>query len=71
MIKIEIFRSKQRFGKNLLKNLVYIGIFSHFIVNLMMTGGFLYVSSLNYPGAQALIKIHEFEPKNSSKCLKL
>ena len=58
---------KHRINKKILKHLIYVAIICHFIANLLLTGGFLYVSRLNYPGANALIKLHELEPVNASK----
>jgi hypothetical protein len=48
----------------LIKNLINIGIFLHFCLNIATTCGFLYISRLNYPGASALIRLHELENKD-------
>lgn len=42
-------------------------LYSHLLINLAITAGFLYVSRLNYPGATALLKLHELEAQNQSK----
>ncbi len=34
---------------------------------MALTLGFVYASSNNYPGAQALLKLHELEPKTNRK----
>jgi hypothetical protein len=47
-----------------IKNLINIGIFLHFCLNIAATCGFLYISRLNYPGASALIRLHELENKD-------
>nr|XP_006823073.1 PREDICTED: dol-P-Man:Man(7)GlcNAc(2)-PP-Dol alpha-1,6-mannosyltransferase-like [Saccoglossus kowalevskii] len=47
---------------NLHKSVVYkiltIGVIGHFVLNTLISSGFLYVSSINYPGGQALWQLH-------------
>jgi hypothetical protein len=57
---------RNRKSGSLMKSLVLFAIYSHFIFNLAITGGFLYISKLNYPGGNALMKLHELEPRNTS-----
>ncbi|CAF0720487.1 unnamed protein product [Brachionus calyciflorus] len=56
---------KLRLKRNFVKNLILLGFYAHLIINLVITSGFLHVSRLNYPGAQALNKLHEIESKES------
>jgi hypothetical protein len=39
----------------------------HYLFNLIGTCGFLYISKINYPGAEALLKLHKIEDTNTRK----
>ena len=72
MVKLTfmILKSRKKRAKwAFVKNIILFGLYLHLIANLAVTVGFLYVSRHNYPGAQAMIRLHELEPKNSSMLL--
>jgi hypothetical protein len=39
----------------------------HVPLNIILTIGFLYISRMNYPGAEAMLRLHELEASNASK----
>ncbi|KAK2163555.1 hypothetical protein LSH36_77g01051 [Paralvinella palmiformis] len=47
--------------KSVWRRLLALGMSTHLIFNLMLTGGFTYVSSLNYPGGSAIDRLHRIE----------
>lgn len=62
------FKSRKNRSSYLyLKNLIVLALYAHLLVNIAITSGFLFVSKMNYPGANALVKLHELEPKDSRK----
>lgn len=54
-----------------LKNLINFCIVLHFIFNIIATFGFAYISRLNYPGAAALVRLHELENKDTRKHIEI
>ena len=60
---ISLNRRKYRLFGGFFKKLILIAIYSHVVVNLLITGCFLKVSHSNYPGGEAMIKLHELEAK--------
>lgn len=49
----------------LIKKIILFFLYSHAVANLIVSAGFLYVSSLNYPGGEALSKLHQLEPASN------
>jgi hypothetical protein len=37
----------------------------HLVTNVVSTAGFLYVSTLNYPGGEAIVKLHQIESRTT------
>lgn len=54
-----------RLPKYCFKNVIMFFVYAHLLVNLIISSGFLYVSSINYPGGSALMKLHEIESKTA------
>ena len=48
-------------SKSLLSWLFSLAILGHLAVNIIMSSGLLYISSLNYPGGEAIKQLHVFE----------
>jgi len=57
--------SAARFWKNRSKSLVSrlfcLGLIGHLVINFLISGTLLYVSSLNYPGGEAIRRLHQLE----------
>jgi len=58
--RIWISRHKSFFGK-----LLSLAVIGHLGVNLLMTSGLLYISSLNYPGGEAIRMLHSISRDQS------
>ena len=58
-----------RFSPSYAKRLLQICFYSHLVVNLIVTCGMLTVSSMNYPGGTALLKLHQLEASTKGICL--
>jgi hypothetical protein len=39
----------------------------HLVANVVSTAGFLYVSTLNYPGGEAILKLHQIESRTTGE----
>ncbi|XP_070558705.1 dol-P-Man:Man(7)GlcNAc(2)-PP-Dol alpha-1,6-mannosyltransferase-like [Ptychodera flava] len=53
------------FPKSYFYKALAVGIAGHFAMNILMTSGFLYISSINYPGGDALWRLHQTIPETS------
>ncbi|XP_033105579.1 dol-P-Man:Man(7)GlcNAc(2)-PP-Dol alpha-1,6-mannosyltransferase-like isoform X2 [Anneissia japonica] len=52
--------------KSILMTLMSLAIVGHFVVNIAMTSGFLYLSYHNYPGGDAINRLHQLIPKEEN-----
>jgi len=48
-------------SKSLLSRLISLALLGHLLLNLLASSSLLYVSSLNYPGGQAIRSLHQLE----------
>ncbi|XP_077987457.1 dol-P-Man:Man(7)GlcNAc(2)-PP-Dol alpha-1,6-mannosyltransferase-like [Glandiceps talaboti] len=55
------------FQKSAFYKLLSAAIVGHFVINIMITSMFLYVSNINYPGGAALWKLQTGLPKNTGQ----
>ena len=52
--------------KSLIGQLLSLAVMCHLAANLAMTSGLLYISSLNYPGGEAIRELHRLERDNAN-----
>ncbi|XP_071963097.1 dol-P-Man:Man(7)GlcNAc(2)-PP-Dol alpha-1,6-mannosyltransferase-like [Antedon mediterranea] len=52
--------------KSILMSLISIAVIGHFVFNLATTSGFLYLSYNNYPGGDAITRLHQLVPKEEN-----
>ena len=52
--------------KSLIGQLLSLAVIGHLVANLVMTSGLLYISSLNYPGGEAIRSLHSLERDSSN-----
>ena len=43
-----------------------LALLGHLVINLLLSSSLLYVSSLNYPGGQAIRLLHQLEAENTN-----
>lgn len=55
-----------RRAKSLMYRLLSLALVTSTLASFALSGGLLYVSSLNYPGGEALHKLHELVPANET-----
>jgi len=53
-------------SKSLFSRLVSLALLGHLVINLLASSSLLYVSSLNYPGGQAIRLLHQLEAENTN-----
>ena len=61
-----LFRWQNK-DKSLFRKLLAIGAVLHILGNIATTGVFLYSSYLNYPGGEAIYRLHQLEPSTKGE----
>ena len=73
LLNVAAAETCKRWEENMIQNprimwrkLLYFGAVMHILLNLSYSMGMLYISSHNYPGGDAMMKIHELENHSTS-----
>ena len=53
--------------KSAWRRVLALGMSLHLLINLFLTSGLTYVSSLNYPGGHAIDRLHKLEANETGK----